>query len=198
MWLGCLKTLLALDRSSVLKMAFCCSCFVPASKCCCIRPRISDTAIWASLIVAGPYFLALLLGACHLVSHCVAQQLETTLWICLVALQWQHIHVSQLESLTLLTGDVSKDDYTAVNDSIQVIFATRFIWRQHSIMTTLLFHRKTYDVVFLKNYVILCTLVNLLEYQVLIRRNAIPPLLINMKILFHVWNLILFKGQKYH
>ena len=27
-------------------------------KCC--RPRTSDTAIWASLIVAGPYFLALL------------------------------------------------------------------------------------------------------------------------------------------
>ena len=52
------------------------------------RPRTSDTAIWTSLIVAGPYFLALLPGVCHLVSLCVAQQLETTLWICLVALQW--------------------------------------------------------------------------------------------------------------
>ena len=41
------------------------------------RPRTSDTAIWASLIVAGPYFLALLPGACHLVSCCVAQQLDS-------------------------------------------------------------------------------------------------------------------------
>ena len=41
------------------------------------RPRTSDTAIWASLIVAGPYFLALLSGACHLVSCCVAQQLDS-------------------------------------------------------------------------------------------------------------------------
>ena len=54
----------------------------------CSQARTSDTAIWASLIVAGPYFLALLPGACHLVSRCVAQQLETTLWICLVTLQW--------------------------------------------------------------------------------------------------------------
>ena len=55
------------------------------------RPRISDTAMWASLIVAGPYFLALLSGACHLVSCCVAQcqlMIQTTLWICLMALQW--------------------------------------------------------------------------------------------------------------
>ena len=41
------------------------------------RPRTSDTAIWVSLIVAGPYFLALLSGACHLVSCCVAQQLDS-------------------------------------------------------------------------------------------------------------------------
>ena len=32
------------------------------------RPRTSDTAISVSLIVARPYFLALLSGACHLVS----------------------------------------------------------------------------------------------------------------------------------
>ena len=32
------------------------------------RPRASDTAIRVSLIVARPYFLALLSGACHLVS----------------------------------------------------------------------------------------------------------------------------------
>ena len=43
----------------------------------CSWPRTSDTAIWASLIVAGPYFLALLPGACHLVSCCVAQQLDS-------------------------------------------------------------------------------------------------------------------------
>ena len=41
------------------------------------RPRTSDTAIWASLIVAEPYFLALLSGARHLVSCCVAQQLDS-------------------------------------------------------------------------------------------------------------------------
>ena len=41
------------------------------------RPKTSDTAIWASLIVAGPYFLALLPGARHLVSCCVAQQLDS-------------------------------------------------------------------------------------------------------------------------
>ena len=52
------------------------------------QPRTSDTAIRVSLIVARPYFLALLSGACHLVSRYVAQQLKTTLWICLVALQW--------------------------------------------------------------------------------------------------------------
>ena len=53
------------------------------------QPRTSDTAIWTSpiLLLSGPYFLALLPWACHLVSHCVAQQLETTLWICLMALQ---------------------------------------------------------------------------------------------------------------
>ena len=51
-------------------------------------PRTSDTAIRVSLIVARPYFLALLSGACHLVSRYVAQQLETTLWICSVALQF--------------------------------------------------------------------------------------------------------------
>ena len=43
----------------------------------CSRPRTLDTAMWASLIVAGPYFLALLSGARHLVSRCVAQQLDS-------------------------------------------------------------------------------------------------------------------------
>ena len=74
------------------------------------RPRTSDTAIWASLIVAGPYFLALLSGACHLVSCCVAQQLDSNNS---VDLPRGPAEVSQLESLTLLTADVSKD-YTAV------------------------------------------------------------------------------------
>ena len=31
-----------------------------------------------------------------------------------------------------------------------------------------------------------------------VRRNASPPCVINMKIFFHVWNLIKFKGQKNH
>ena len=52
-----------------------------ATKCCCVLkhswPRTSGTAMWASLIVAGPYFLAFLSGACHLVSRCVAQQLDS-------------------------------------------------------------------------------------------------------------------------
>ena len=44
------------------------------------QPRTAHTAIWASLIVvAGPYFLALLSGARHLVSCCVAQQLDSKL-----------------------------------------------------------------------------------------------------------------------
>ena len=43
----------------------------------CSRPKTSDTAIWASLIVAGPYFLALLPGACHLESCFVAQKLDS-------------------------------------------------------------------------------------------------------------------------
>ena len=43
----------------------------------CSRPRTSGTAIWASLIVTGPYFLALLSGPCHLISCCVAQQLDS-------------------------------------------------------------------------------------------------------------------------
>ena len=43
------------------------------------RPRTSDTAIWVSLIVAGPYVLALFSQelAIILVSHCVAQQLDS-------------------------------------------------------------------------------------------------------------------------
>ena len=40
-------------------------------------PRTSNTAMWASLIVAGPYFLAPLSVAHHLVSCCVAQQLDS-------------------------------------------------------------------------------------------------------------------------
>ena len=94
-------------------------------------PRTSDTAIWASLIVAGPYFLALLPGACHLVLRCIAQQLESNNSVDLprgpnsvVA----YIYVSQLESLTSLTADVSKDYILLhVNGLIEVIFAARFI-----------------------------------------------------------------------
>ena len=78
-----------------------------------------------------------------------------------------------------------------VSDSIQVIFAARFIWRQHSNMTTLLFHQKTCDLFFLK--ITWFCVPWWFCYQVLIRHNAIPSCVINMKIFFHVWNLILFK-----
>ena len=113
--------------------------------------------MWASLIVAGLYFLAFLSGACHLVSRCVAQQLDSNNSVDLPrgpsVVAYTCIYVLQLESfLTLLTADLSKVMIMLlhVNDSIQVIFAARFIWRQHSNMTTLLFHRKTCDLFFLK------------------------------------------------
>ena len=85
-----LKTLLAtkLVFHSVLKMAACCSRSVPAAtKCCCVLkqswPRTSGAAMWSSLIVAGPYFLAFLSGAYHLVSRCVAQHLSLIhIWRC--------------------------------------------------------------------------------------------------------------------
>ena len=82
--------------------------------------KTSDTAIWASLIVAGPYFLALLPGACHLVSCCVAQQLDSNNSVDLPrgpsVVAYTCIYVSQLESfLTLLklSADLSKDNYAA-------------------------------------------------------------------------------------
>ena len=81
-----------------------------------------------------------------------------------------------------------------VNDSIQVIFAARFIWRQHSNMTTLFFHWKTCDLFFLK--ITWFCVPWWFCYQGLIHRNAIPSCVIKMEILFRVWNLILFKGQK--
>ena len=136
----------------------------------CSRPRTSDTVLAGLSNSCWTIFLGSSLRSLpfDLVSRCVAQQLDSNSSVDLprgpnsvVA----YICISQLESLTLLTADVSKDYILLhVNDSIQVIFAARFIWRQHSNMTTLLFHRKTCDVVFLKNYVILCTLVILLEY----------------------------------
>ena len=84
-----------------------------------------------------------------------------------------------------------------VNDLIQVIFAARFICRrQHSNMTTLLFYRKTCDWFFLK--IMWFCVPWRFCYHSLIFLDAIAPCVISMKILFHVWNLILFKGQKYH
>ena len=82
------------------------------------RPRTTDTAMWASVIVAGLYFLAFLSGACHLVSHCVAQQLDSNNSVDLPrgpsVVAYTCIYVSQLESfLTLLTADLSKDNYAA-------------------------------------------------------------------------------------
>ena len=94
--------------------------------------------------------------------------------------------------MTLLTANVWKD----CTDSRQwlhpsLIFAARFIWRQHSNMTTLLFHRKTCSDLFFLKITWFCV-PWWFCYQVLIRRNAIIPCVINMKILFHVWNLILY------
>ena len=76
------------------------------------------------------------------------------------------------------------------NDSLQVILAARFIWIWHSNNTTTLrFEWKTWFV-FRTNHMILHAL--WFRYEVWICR------MISMKMLFHVWNLILFKGQKYH
>ena len=58
------------------------------------------------------------------------------------------------------------------------------------------FHQKTCDLFFLK-ITWLCV-PWWFCYQVLIHHNAISSCVINMEILFHVWNLKLFKGQKYH
>ena len=78
-----------------------------------------------------------------------------------------------------------------VNDSLQVILAARFIWRWHSNNTTTLrFQWKTCDLFFVQ-ITWFCTPL-WFRYEVWICR------MISMKILFHVWNLILFKGQKYH
>ena len=105
------------------------------------------------------------------------------------------IYVSQLESLTLLTSNVWKD-YTASRQWLDpsLIFAARFIWRQHSNMTTLPFHRKTCNDLFFLKITWFCV-PWWFCCQVLIRRNAIIPCVINMKILFHLWNLILYKGS---
>ena len=105
-------------------MAACCSRSVPCQQprnAAVLKhswPRTSGTAMWASLIVAGPYFLAFLSGACHLVSRCVAQQLDSNNSVDLPrgpsVVAYTCIYVSQLESfLTLLTADLSKDNYAA-------------------------------------------------------------------------------------
>ena len=77
------------------------------------------------------------------------------------------------------------------NDSLQVILAAQFILRWHSNNTTTLrFQWKTCDL-FFAQITWFCTPL-WFWYVVWICR------MISMKILFHVWNLILFKGQKYH
>ena len=169
-------------------MAACCSRSVPAAmKCYCVLkhswPRTSGTAMWASLIVAGPYFLAFLSGACHLVSNVLHNmQLDSNnsvdlprgpvvvAYVCIAAWIFDSLNCWCIKILL------------HVNDLIQVIFAARFIWTQHSNMTTLLFHRKTCDLFFLK--IIWFCLPWWFCYQVLICCNTIPPCVI----LFHVWN----------
>ena len=72
-----LKVFLPPDRSSICfedgSLLLMLRSMPAATKYCCVLkdswPRTSGTAMWASLIVAGPYFLAFLSGACHLVSR---------------------------------------------------------------------------------------------------------------------------------
>ena len=66
-------------------------------------------------------------------------------------------------------------------------------WRLHAYLTSGIVTLKTCNLFFLK--ITLFCVPWWFCYQVLICRNAIPPCVINMKMLFHVWNLILFKGQ---
>ena len=77
------------------------------------------------------------------------------------------------------------------NDSLQVSLAARFIWRWHSnITTTLRFQWKTCDLFFVQ-ITWFCT-------PVWFRCEVWICRMISMKILFHVSNLLLLKGQKYH
>ena len=139
-----------------MKMAACCSRSVPAAtKCCCVKAQSAknfrhcylglSNSCWTIFLGSSPTSLPLFQS--HIVLHNSLKQL------CGPSVVAKLIYVSQLESLTLLTADVSKDTLIHVNDSIQVIFAARFSWRQHSNMTTLLFHQKTCDIVYLGYFV---------------------------------------------
>ena len=87
--------------------------------------RVSDTAILASRIVAGPHYSALLPRACHYLTFCC-----TTAWNnSVVFASWPlggSIPPLQLESLLLMYQRITVLHF---NDSLQVILAARFIWR---------------------------------------------------------------------
>ena len=149
-------------------MAACCSRSVPeAMKCCCVkdcsRPRTLETAIWASLIVAGPCFLALLSGACHLVSRCVAQQLHSNnsvdlprgpsvvAYICITTWIFDSLICWCIKGLYCCMS-MTRSKLSLLQDS----FGDNILTWQH------FFSSKNMWFVCLKNYVILCTLVMLL------------------------------------
>ena len=150
----------------------------------CSQPRTSDNSIWASRIVAGPYFSALLPGACHFLTFCCIRAWNNSFgFASIVALRWWYYNLNPWHSKLLMYRRII---VLHVNDLLQVVFAARFIWRQHSNTKTIRFQWKTWDLFFLE-ITRFCG-----------RRNASPSCVINMKIFFNVWNLIKFKEQKNH
>ena len=134
----------------------------------CSQPRTSDNLIWASRIVAGPYFSALLPGACHFLTFCCIRAWNNSFgFASIVALRWWYYNLNPWHSKLLMYQRIV---VLHVNDLLQVVFAARFIWRQHSNTTTLRFHWKTWDLFFLE------------ITRFCVRRNASPPWVINMKI----------------
>ena len=148
-------------------MAACCSRFVPqnAAVLKCSRPRTSDTAIWASRIVAGPYFSALLPRACHFLTFCCTTAWKTSVGFASWPLGGRFPPL-QLESLKLLM--YQRITGLHFHDSLQVILAARFIWRWHSNNTTTLrFQWKTCDLFFVQNdFAHLCDFVTKFGYAV--------------------------------
>ena len=114
------------------------------------RPRTSDVA-WAPRMVAGPYFSALLPEGCHFHTFCF-----TTAWNSSVGFaSWafgNSIASWIFDSKLLMCQRII---VLHINDSLQVVFAARFVWRRHSNTTTLRFQWKPCDLFFLINYVIL-------------------------------------------
>ena len=123
----------------------------------CSQPRTSGTAISASGIVAGPYFSALLPGACHYFPHILLHNsLKQLCWICLVGLQWRSFITWIFDSLNCwcmkglyccmsltwsklsLLQDLFGDDIPTLLDNTS--FSVKNIWfvflRNHMILRT--------------------------------------------------------------